>query len=110
MCAPTFEAEPAEFNGENDHPHPPADFPPKAAARSAGSLKDISSRRPRQELPDQVRHYYRTDKLWSGSSIAGSAGGASPGVVHRYIQQQNRSGQSAARAWRPSRRAPSPLA
>ncbi|AGZ44137.1 transposase [Actinoplanes friuliensis DSM 7358] len=37
-----------------------------------------------------MRHYYRVNKLWSGSYFAGSVGGALPSVVHQYIEQQNR--------------------
>ena len=77
-------------------------------ARLVNSLKGVSSRRLRQEFPDLVRHYYRANKLWSGSYFAGSVGGAPLSVVKQYIEQQNRPGQGTARAWRPSQRGPSP--
>jgi putative transposase len=44
----------------------------------------------RQEFPDLARHYYQTNKLWSGSYFAGSVGGAPLSVVGQYIEQQNR--------------------
>jgi putative transposase len=86
-----FECELAEFNGETNHVHLPVNFPPKVAlSRPVNSLKGVSSRRLRQEFPDLVRHYYRANKLWSGSYFAGSVGGAPPTVLRQYIEQQNR--------------------
>src|SRR5262249_60412265 len=66
-------------------------FPPKIAiAKLVNSLKGVSSRRMRQEFPDLARHYYRANKLWSGSYFAGSVRGAPLSVVRQYIEQQNR--------------------
>jgi putative transposase len=50
----------------------------------------VSSRRLRQEFPGLRQHYYQTNKLWSGSYLAGSVGGAPVSVVRQYIEQQNR--------------------
>ena len=86
-----FEVEPAEFNGESNHVHLLVNFPPKVAlSKLVNSLKGVSSRRMRQEFPDLVRHYYRANKLWSGSSFAGSVGGAPISVLRHYIEQHNR--------------------
>ncbi|MGA5146265.1 IS200/IS605 family transposase, partial [Streptomyces griseoincarnatus] len=49
-----------------------------------------SSRRLRQEFPDLARHYWRAQRLWSGSYFAGSVGGAPLSSVKQYIEQQNR--------------------
>ncbi|MER5537135.1 IS200/IS605 family transposase [Streptomyces mirabilis] len=66
-------------------------FPPKVAVtKLVNSLKGVSSRRLRQEFPDLVRHYWRANKLWSGSCFAGTVGGAPLSVVKEYIEQQNR--------------------
>ncbi|MFD7772514.1 transposase, partial [Streptomyces sp. NPDC059787] len=54
------------------------------------SLKGVSSRRLRQEFPDLVRHYWRAQRLCSGSYFAGSVGGAPLSLVKQYIEQQNR--------------------
>lgn len=90
VCA-DFEAELVEFNGEDNHVHLLVNYPPKVAvARLVNSLKGVSSRRLRREFPDLVQHYYRANKLWSGSYFAGSAGGAPLSVVKQYIEQQNR--------------------
>ena len=90
VCA-DFETELVEFNGENNHVHLLVNFPPKVAlSKLVNSLKAVSSRRMRQEFPDLTRHYYRANRLWSGSYFAGSVGGAPLSVVRQYIQQQNR--------------------
>jgi putative transposase len=88
-----FECELVEFNGENNHVHLLVNFPPKVAlSKLVNSLKGVSSRRMRQEFPDLVRHYYRANRLWSGSYFAGSVGGAPLTVLRQYIEQQNRPG------------------
>lgn len=90
VCA-DFACELVEFNGEADHVHLLVNFPPTVAvSRLVNSLKGVSSRRLRQEFPDLVRHYYRANKLWSGSYFAGSVGGAPLAVVRRYIDSQQR--------------------
>jgi putative transposase len=90
VCA-DFETELAEFNGEANHVHLLVNFPPKVAlSRLVNSLKGVSSRRMRQEFPELARHYYRANKLWSGSYFAGSMGGAPISVLRQYIEQHNR--------------------
>jgi putative transposase len=92
VCA-DFETELVELNGENNHVHLLVNFPPKVAlSKLVNSLKGVSSRRMRQEFPDLVRHYYRANRLWSGSYFAGSVGGAPLTVLRQYIEQQNRPG------------------
>jgi len=53
VCA-DFETELVEFNRENSHVHLLVNFPPTVApAKLVNSLKGVSSRRMRQEFPDQ---------------------------------------------------------
>ncbi len=86
-----FEATLVEFNGEGEHVHLLVNLPPKVAvARLVNSLKGVSSRRMRSEFPEMARHYYKANKLWSGSYFAGSVGGAPLDVLRRYIESQNR--------------------
>ncbi|MEU9360903.1 IS200/IS605 family transposase [Streptomyces sp. NPDC048301] len=86
-----FEAELVEFNGENNHVHLLVNFPPKVAvSRLVNSLSGVSSRRLAKSSPDLVRHYWRAQRLWSGSYFAGSVGGAPLSIVKQYIEQQNR--------------------
>ncbi|WP_236706267.1 IS200/IS605 family transposase, partial [Frankia sp. ACN1ag] len=90
VCA-DFEVELVEFNGEGDHVHLLVHFPPKIAlSKLVNSLKGVSSRRMRQEFPDLARHYWRANRLWSGSYFAGSVGGAPLDVLRRYIEEQTR--------------------
>lgn len=85
-----FETELADFNGEGEHVHLLVNHPPKVAlSRLVNSLKGVSSRRMRQEFPELARHYWRANKLWSGSYFAGSVGGAPLTALHQYIEQQN---------------------
>jgi putative transposase len=86
ICA-DFECGLAEFNGESNHVHLLVNFTPKVSiSRLVNSLKGVSSRRLRTEFPELARHYYRANKLWSGSYFAGSVGGA----LRQHIEQQNR--------------------
>ncbi len=43
-----------------------------------------------QVFPDLAWHYWRANRLWSGSYFAGSVGGAPISVLRQYIEQQNR--------------------
>ena len=89
VCA-GFGTELVEFNGEASHVHLLVNFPPTATiSRLVNSLKGVSSRRLRQEFPDLVQHYWRANRLWSGSYFAGSADRA-PTALRQYIEQQNR--------------------
>ncbi len=54
------------------------------------SSKGVSCRRLRQEVPDLRQHYWRAQRLWSGSYLAGSVGSAPLSIVRQYIEQQNR--------------------
>lgn len=86
-----FSVELVEFNGERDHVHLMVNFPPTVAvSRLVNSLKGVSSRRLRQEFPELVEHYWRAQRLWSGSYYAGSVGGAPLSVVRQYIEDQRR--------------------
>ncbi len=81
----------AEFNGEGNHVHLLVNFPPKVAlSRLVNSLKGVSSRRLRQEFPGLRRHYWKANRLWSGSYFAGSVGGAPITALRQYIEQQDR--------------------
>jgi putative transposase len=88
-----FDTDLVEFNGEDKHLHLLVNFPPTIApSKLVNSLRGISSRRLRQEVPDFVRHYYHANRLWSGSYFAGSVEGAPLTVLRQFIEQQNRPG------------------
>lgn len=61
-----------------------------AISKLVNSLKGVSSRRLRQEFTNLIRHYWRAQRLWSGSYFGGSVGGAPLSILRQYIEQQNR--------------------
>ncbi|MEU1601694.1 IS200/IS605 family transposase [Streptomyces sp. NPDC005708] len=88
-----FGAQLREFNGETDHVHLLVHYPPKVAlSRPVGSLKGVSSRRPRQEFPGHIRTYLRGEHSWPPSYFAASCAGAPLAVVNEYIENQKRPG------------------
>ena len=89
VCA-DFECELVEFNGEATHVHLLVNFPPKVALSSlVNSLKGVLARRLRQEFPTSSATT-GAQRLWSGSYLARSLGGAPLSTVRQYIEQQNR--------------------
>lgn len=90
VCA-DFEAELKQFNGEQDHVHLLVHYPQKVQlSKLVNSLKDVSSRRLRQEYNAHVRRHLWGGHFWSGSHFAGSCGGAPLTVVKQYIENQQR--------------------
>ena len=84
VCA-DFGAELVEMDGQDDHVHLLAAYPPQVAiARLVNSLKGVSARQLRQ------RYRVRTHRehLWSPSYFAASAGGAPLETLKQYIRQQ----------------------
>ena len=90
VCA-DLDAELREFNGETDHVHLLAHYPPAVAlSKLVNSLKGVSARYLRQEHGTHLRRYQWGGHLWSPSYFAGSCGGAPLAVVKEYIENQNR--------------------
>lgn len=89
VCA-DFEADLIEFNGEGDHVHLMVVYPPKTSVSAlVNSLKGVSSRRLRTEMPDR-EVYYVEGGLWSPSYFAGSVGGEPISVLDEYLEKQMR--------------------
>jgi len=83
-----FEAELIEFNGEHDHVHLLAHYPPKVAISAlVNSLKGASSRLLRNRYPEIAARYYK-NVLWSPSYFAASCGGAPISIIRQYVEQQ----------------------
>lgn len=53
-------------------------------------LKGVSSRRLRQQHPDDVRKYLWGNHFWSPSYFAASCGGTPLTIIKQYIDEQNR--------------------
>jgi putative transposase len=88
VCA-DFEAELAEFDGEDDHVHLLVNYPPKIAISSlVNSLKGVSSRMICKKNYASIRKKLWGDALWSPSYFAGSCGGAPIEILRQYIEQQ----------------------
>ena len=88
VCA-DFEAELAEFDGEDDHVHLLVNYPPKVAVSAlVNSLKGVSSRMIRKKNYPSLRKKLWGGALWSPSYFAGSCGGAHISVIRQYIEQQ----------------------
>lgn len=87
VCA-DFEAQLIGMNGEDDHVHLLVEYPPKVAVSNlVNSLKGVSSRLLRKEIPDIEKRYWK-GVLWSPSYFAASCGGAPISIVRQYIEQQ----------------------
>jgi putative transposase len=88
MCA-DFEARPVEINGEDDHVHLLAEYPPKVAVSTlVNSLKGVSSRLLRKHYQARTHR----DHLWSPPYFAASCGGAPLEIIRQYVEQQRRPG------------------
>ncbi|WP_317201855.1 IS200/IS605 family transposase [Janthinobacterium sp.] len=84
-----FEAEPMEFDGEDDHVHLLVNYPPKVAvSKLVNSLKEISSLLIRKKNYPSIKKRLWGGALWSPSYFAGSCGGAPIAVIRKYIEQQ----------------------
>jgi len=90
VCA-DLNAELREFNGETDHVHLLAHYPPGLAPSVlVNQLKGVSARRLRQQYPTEVRKYLRGKHVWSPFYFAASCGGAPLTITKQYIEQQQR--------------------
>ncbi|MHB8703180.1 MAG: IS200/IS605 family transposase [Candidatus Tyrphobacter sp.] len=87
VCA-DFEAVLVEFNGEDDHVHLLVTYPPKIALSAlVNTLKGVSSRRLRREVPS-IATRYRRGVPWSPSYFVSSCGGAPLSIIRQYVEQQ----------------------
>lgn len=90
VCA-DLDAELREFNGETDHVHLLAHYPPSLALSVlVNRLKGVSSRRLRQQYPTEIRKYLWGAHFWSPSYFSASCRGAPLTVIKRHIEQQQR--------------------
>jgi putative transposase len=88
-----FGATLAEFNGEQDHVHLLAAYPPKVAlSHLVNSLKGVSSSRLRQDFAGRINKAATRGRFWSldRSYFAGSCGGPPLHIAKDYIADQKR--------------------
>lgn len=68
-------------------------YPPKVAiSKLVGSLKGVSARRLRQEIPNRIRRYLWGAHFWAPSYFTASCGGAPLSILKEYIENQKRPG------------------
>ena len=80
-----FSATLVECNGEDDHVHLLAGYPPKAPISAlVNSHKGVSARRVRQRY--KIRTY--REHLWPPFYLAASCGGAPLQTIQQYAEQQ----------------------
>ena len=85
-----FRVELAAFEGEDNHVHVLVNYPPQIQlSKLVNSLKGVSSRMLRKQMPSIANRYYK-DVLWSPSYFAASCGGAPLSVIKQYVEQQDR--------------------
>lgn len=85
-----FGVELAAFEGEDNHVHLLVNYPPQIQlSKLVNSLKGVSSRMLRKQMPSIANRYYK-DVLWSPSYFAASCGGAPLSVIKQYVEQQDR--------------------
>ena len=73
-----------------NHVHVLVNYPPQIQlSKLVNSLKGVSSRMLRKQMPSIANRYYK-DVLWSPSYFAASCGGAPLSVIKQYVEQQDR--------------------
>ena len=83
-----FQATLVALDGEDDHVHLLVEYPPQVQlSKRVNSLKGVSSRLLRKELPAMASRYWK-GVLWTPSYFAASCGGAPLEVVKQYVENQ----------------------
>ena len=79
-----------EFNGEDNHIHLLFQYYPQMALpKFVGNIKSVTSRKLRQEFPEQVNKFYWKKVLWNESYFIASCGGVTISVLKKYIENQD---------------------
>lgn len=79
-----------EFNGEDNHIHLLFQYYPQMALpKFIGNIKSVTSRKLRQEFPEQVNKVYWKKVFWNESYFIASCGGVTISVLKKYIENQD---------------------
>ena len=79
-----------EFNGEDTHIHLLFQYYPQMELpKFIGNIKSITSRKLRQEFPEQINKVYWKKVLWNESYFIASCGGVTISVLKKYIENQD---------------------
>lgn len=78
-----------EFNGEDNHIHLLFQYYPQLALpKFVGNIKSVTSRRLRQEFPEEIDRVYWKKVFWNESYFIASCGGVTISVLKKYIENQ----------------------
>ncbi|MDJ0569020.1 MAG: IS200/IS605 family transposase [Pleurocapsa sp. MO_192.B19] len=79
-----------EFNGEDNHIHLLFQYYPQMQLpKFIGNIKSVTSRKLRQEFPEQVNKFYWKKVFWNESYFIASCGGVTISVLKKYIENQD---------------------
>ena len=79
-----------EFNGEDNHVHLMFQYYPQMdLSKFVGNIKSVSSRKLRQEFPEEINNHYQKKVFWSESYFLASCGGVTVDVLRKYIENQD---------------------
>lgn len=79
-----------EFNGEDNHIHLLFQYYPQMELpKFIGNIKSVTSRKLRQEFPEEINKIYWKKVLWNESYFIASCGGVTVSVLKKYIENQN---------------------
>ena len=80
-----------EFNGEDNHIHLLFQYYPQLELpKFIGNIKSVTSRRLRQEFPQEINKVYGQKVLWNESYFIASCGGVTISVLKNYIENQEK--------------------
>lgn len=80
-----------EINGEEDHVHILFQYhPAMELSKFVNNFKSVSSRKLRQEFPEQINKFYWKEVFWNSSYFIASCGGVTISTLKKYIENQTR--------------------
>ena len=80
-----------EFNGENNHIHLLFQYYPQLELpKFVGNIKSVTSRKLRQEFPEEINKVYWKKVLWNESYFIASCGGVTISVLKNYLENQEK--------------------
>ena len=79
-----------EFNGEDNHIHLLFQYYPQLEMpKFIGNIKSVTSRKLRQQFPEEINKVYLKKVLWNESYFIASCGGVTISVLKKYIENQD---------------------
>lgn len=80
-----------EINGEGNHVHILFQYhPAMEISKFVNNFKSVSSRKLRQEFPEQIKNFYHKEVFWNSSYFIASCGGVTISTLKKYIENQSR--------------------